>query len=360
MHGPGHGLLAVHSTVTCALAATAVSPPPPSPPPIHRRRPHAAVAEFRVYSSQCAGAIDAASPSRLRPTPLLRSPCSRLLGGARVPPSYSRRVGTAALRVCGAGRWLSLRSTRPRRRRSRASSLTQPRRHWSRASLSPPRRHQCRARSLAPPRRLWSRARHPTPPRRLRRRARRATCGLAATSAVRVAYVRLASPSPMPTEQLGPALPRAEPSAGQRERRNRAAHARRASRRALRLTQPQRAPAPGPTPAAAARAECGLPQRRHNCATTTRGEAIATPRRRAVAPSTSAGARRRARLVPPRCAGSLQGCTQACTRQTSRAARSRRRRAPAREVAPSRREPRLRFLRRSSRASTTTRPEWSL
>ena len=151
MHGPGHGLLAVHSTVTCALAATAVSPPPPSPPPIHRRRPHAAVAEFRVYSSQCAGAIDAASPSRLRPTPLLRSPCSRLLGGARVPPSYSRRVGTAALRVCGAGRWLSLRSTRPRRRRSRASSLTQPRRHWSRASLlSPPRRHQSAVRGVWP------------------------------------------------------------------------------------------------------------------------------------------------------------------------------------------------------------------
>eukprot|EP00964_Phaeocystis_antarctica_P007018 scaffold3803_cov62-Phaeocystis_antarctica.AAC.1 len=37
----------------------------------------------------------------------------------------------------------------------------------------------------------------------------------------------------MPSEELGPASPRAEPSAGQRERRNRAAHARRASRRAL-------------------------------------------------------------------------------------------------------------------------------
>ena len=43
----------------------------------------------------------------------------------------------------------------------------------------------------------------------------------------------LASLPPMPSEELGPASPWAEPSAGQRERRNRAAHARRASRRAL-------------------------------------------------------------------------------------------------------------------------------
>eukprot|EP00964_Phaeocystis_antarctica_P165273 scaffold145004_cov202-Phaeocystis_antarctica.AAC.1 len=35
----------------------------------------------------------------------------------------------------------------------------------------------------------------------------------------------------MPSEELGPASSWAEPSAGQRERRNRAAHARRASRR---------------------------------------------------------------------------------------------------------------------------------
>ena len=298
-----------------------LSPPPPSPPPIHRRRPHAAVAEFRVYSSQCAGAIDAASPSRLRPTPLLRSPCSRLLGGARVPPSYSRRVGTAALRVCGAGRWLSLRSTRPRRRRSRASSLTQPRRHWSRASLSPPRRHQCRARSLASPRRLWSRARHPTPPRRLRSRARRATWPrrhqrhasslrtprLAVADADRAARPGLASSGAEcgPTRAPQPRRPRpARQSASPQAHATTACPGPRANACRSSASRVWLA-------AAAAQLRYDDARRGYRDATPPRcGPEHECWRSTSHAPRTS------------RCAGSLQGCTQACTRQTSRAART--------------------------------------
>ena len=157
-----------------------------------------------------------------------------------------RRVGTAALRVCGAGRWLSLRSTRPRRRRSRASSLTQPRRHWSRASLSPPRRHQCRARSLASPRRLWSRARHPTPPRRLRSRARRATWPRRHqrhASSLRTPRLAVADADRAARPGLASSGAECGPARAPQPRRSRPA---RHSRRATRRTHPQYAPAPGP------------------------------------------------------------------------------------------------------------------
>ena len=75
--------------------------------------------------------------------------------------------------------------------------------------------------------------------------------------------LRPASLPPMPSEELGPALPPTEPSARQRKRRNRAAHARRASRRALERAHPQRAPTPGPCLLQQCKPS-GLPQRRHN------------------------------------------------------------------------------------------------
>ena len=75
--------------------------------------------------------------------------------------------------------------------------------------------------------------------------------------------LRPASLPPMPSEELGPALPPTEPSARQRKRRNRAAHGRRASRRALERAHPQRAPTPGPCLPQQCKPS-GLPQRRHN------------------------------------------------------------------------------------------------